>query len=107
LPREAGLRCGERGHVEDRKRANLLLLGRSPLDSVEAYDDIRAVWIGGRALVPMELEPGRWAPEDCYLQAKSSSCSFAIRDGLRPQLRQDELGHHVYRSMLPTKVLKS
>jgi hypothetical protein len=46
-------------HVEVGKRANLLLLGRSPLDSVEAYDDIRAVRIGGRALVPMELEAGR------------------------------------------------
>jgi hypothetical protein len=30
-------------HVEVGKRANQPLLGRSPLDSVEAYDDIRAV----------------------------------------------------------------
>jgi hypothetical protein len=51
--------AGQVGTIEVGKRANLLLLGRSPLDSVEAYDDIRTVWIGGRALVPMELEAGR------------------------------------------------
>jgi hypothetical protein len=30
-------------HVEVGKRDNLLLLGRLPLDSVEAHDDIRAM----------------------------------------------------------------
>lgn len=44
------------GTVETGKRANLLLLGRSPLESVEAYDTIRAVWIGGRRLEPASLE---------------------------------------------------
>ena len=36
------------GTIEPGKRANLLLLNRSPLESVEAYDAIRAVWIGGQ-----------------------------------------------------------
>ena len=44
------------GTIEAGKRANLLLLGRSPLESVEAYDTIRAVWIGGRRLDPASLE---------------------------------------------------
>ena len=44
------------GTIEIGKRANLLLLGRSPLQSVEAYDTIRAVWIGGRRLEPASLE---------------------------------------------------
>jgi imidazolonepropionase-like amidohydrolase len=44
------------GTVETGKRANLLLLSRSPLESVEAYDTIRAVWIGGRRLEPASLE---------------------------------------------------
>jgi imidazolonepropionase-like amidohydrolase len=47
------------GSVEVGKRANLLLLGRSPLESVDAYDTIRAVWIGGRRLEPESLEAGR------------------------------------------------
>jgi len=44
------------GTIEVGKRANLLLLGRSPLQSVEAYDTVRAVWIGGRRLEPASLE---------------------------------------------------
>ncbi|HEY8356776.1 MAG TPA: amidohydrolase family protein [Ramlibacter sp.] len=47
------------GTIEAGKRANLLLLGRSPLESVEAYDTVRAVWIGGRRLDPSSLEAGR------------------------------------------------
>ena len=47
------------GTIEIGKRANLLLLGRSPLESVEAYDSIRSVWIGGRRLDPASLEAGK------------------------------------------------
>jgi imidazolonepropionase-like amidohydrolase len=47
------------GTVEPGKRANLLLLGRSPLESIEAYDTVRAVWIGGRRLEPASLEAGQ------------------------------------------------
>ena len=47
------------GTIEAGKRANLLLLGRSPLESVEAYDSIRSVWIGGRRLEPESLEAGK------------------------------------------------
>jgi imidazolonepropionase-like amidohydrolase len=47
------------GTIEVGKRANLLLLGRSPLESVEAYDAIRSVWIGGRRLDPASLEAGK------------------------------------------------
>lgn len=44
------------GTIEAGKRANLLLLARSPLESVEAYDTVRAVWVGGRRLEPAALE---------------------------------------------------
>ena len=44
------------GTVTVGKRANLVLLGHSPLDSVEAYDEIQAVWIAGRQLDPTNLE---------------------------------------------------
>lgn len=44
------------GTIETGKRANLLLLGRSPLELVEAYDSIRSVWVGGRRLEPASLE---------------------------------------------------
>ena len=47
---------GTIGTIQPGKRANLLLLGSSPLDSVNAYDQIQAVWIGGRALDPRSLE---------------------------------------------------
>jgi len=47
------------GSVEAGKRANLLLLERSPLESVDAYDTIRAVWVGGRHLEPTSLEAGK------------------------------------------------
>ena len=47
---------GDIGTVQPGKRANLVLLGRSPLESVEAYDQVQAVWIGGMALDPGSLE---------------------------------------------------
>jgi imidazolonepropionase-like amidohydrolase len=47
------------GTIEVGKRANLLLLSRSPLESVEAYDSIRSLWIGGRRLDPAGLEAGK------------------------------------------------
>lgn len=46
------------GTIEEGKRANLVLLARSPLESVEAYGAIRAIWIGGRNLLPASLEAG-------------------------------------------------
>ncbi len=47
---------GRIGTVQPGKRANLVLLGRSPLESVEAYDQVRAVWIGGTFLDPASLD---------------------------------------------------
>ncbi|MDT7838239.1 amidohydrolase family protein [Aquabacterium sp. OR-4] len=44
------------GSIEVGKRANLLLLASSPLLSVQAYDQIQSVWIGGRRLAPSSLE---------------------------------------------------
>ena len=44
------------GTIQPGKQANLVLLGRSPLESVEAYDQVRAVWIGGTRLEPASLE---------------------------------------------------
>jgi hypothetical protein len=39
------------GTIEPGKVANLVLLRRSPLESVEAYDSISMVWVHGRAIV--------------------------------------------------------
>jgi imidazolonepropionase-like amidohydrolase len=50
---------GDIGTVQPGKRANLVLLGRSPLESVEAYDQVQAVWIGGTRLDPKTLEATR------------------------------------------------
>src|SRR5262245_23495605 len=47
---------GQIGTVEPGKRANLVLLRRSPLESVDAYDQVQAVWIGGTSLDPASLE---------------------------------------------------
>lgn len=47
------------GTIETGKRANLLLLSRSPLESVEAYDSIQSVWIGGHRLEPASLVAGK------------------------------------------------
>jgi len=44
------------GTVQPGKRANLVLLGNSPLDSVRAYDSIQGIWVGGQHLVPSDLE---------------------------------------------------
>jgi imidazolonepropionase-like amidohydrolase len=44
------------GTIAVGKRANLVLLSHSPLQSVEAYDKIQAVWIAGRRLDPTNLE---------------------------------------------------
>jgi imidazolonepropionase-like amidohydrolase len=49
---------GQLGTIASGKRANLVLLAQSPLLSVEAYDTVRAVWIGGRLLDPARLEAG-------------------------------------------------
>lgn len=43
----------EIGSIEKGKRANLLLMRANPLDSVEAYDTIETVFLGGR-LIPRE-----------------------------------------------------
>lgn len=42
--------AGEVGSIEKGKRANLVLMRRSPLQDVAAYDSIETVWIGGRAV---------------------------------------------------------
>jgi imidazolonepropionase-like amidohydrolase len=38
------------GSIEPGKIANLVLLTKSPLESVDAYDRIVAVWVHGRAI---------------------------------------------------------
>jgi hypothetical protein len=50
---------GQIGTVQTGKRANLVLLGTSPLESVQAYDSIHAIWVGGQHLLPSDLEAGR------------------------------------------------
>ena len=47
------------GTVQPGKRANLVLLGRSPLESVQGYDSIQGIWVGGRHLLPSDLEADR------------------------------------------------
>ncbi len=47
------------GSVEAGKRANLLLLDANPLETVEAYDRIDTVLLGGRAVARKELAAGR------------------------------------------------
>ena len=49
----------EIGTVEAGKRANLLLLASNPLKSVEAYDAIEAVFIGGRPIARDDLSAKR------------------------------------------------
>lgn len=44
------------GTIAAGKRANLVLLSRSPLDSVEAYDQVQAIWIAGKQFDPTSLE---------------------------------------------------
>jgi len=50
---------GQIGTIQPGKRANLVLLGKSPLESVQAYDSIQGIWIGGRHLLPGDLEADR------------------------------------------------
>ena len=47
------------GTITAGKRANLVLLGRSPLESVQAYGTVRAVWVGGKRFSPEQLEANR------------------------------------------------
>ena len=47
------------GTVQPGKRANLVLLGSSPLKSVQAYDSIQEIWVGGQHLLPSDLEADR------------------------------------------------
>ena len=51
--------AGQVGTIEVGKKANLLLLERSPLQSVEAYDTPRRVWVGGRGIDPASLDADR------------------------------------------------
>jgi imidazolonepropionase-like amidohydrolase len=50
---------GQIGTVQPGKRANLVLLGSSPLESVQAYDSIQGIWVGGKYLLPGDLEADR------------------------------------------------
>ncbi len=47
------------GTVEVGKRADLLLVGANPLDTVTAYDRIETVYLSGRPLARASLLPGR------------------------------------------------
>ena len=47
------------GTVEVGKRADLLLLGANPLDTVTAYDRIETVFLNGRPIARASLLPGR------------------------------------------------
>jgi len=47
------------GTVQPGKRAKLVLLGNSPLESVQAYDSIQEIWVGGQHLLPKDLEADR------------------------------------------------
>ncbi len=53
----------EIGTVEPGKAANLLLLGASPLESVEAYDTIETVFLHGRPIARETLS-ARYAPSE-------------------------------------------
>jgi imidazolonepropionase-like amidohydrolase len=43
---------GQIGTVQPGKRANLVLLGSSPLESVQAYGSIQGIWVGGSISSP-------------------------------------------------------
>jgi imidazolonepropionase-like amidohydrolase len=51
--------AADRGTVELGKRADLLLLGANPLDTVTAYDRIETVFLSGRPLARVSLLPAR------------------------------------------------
>ncbi|HZU26657.1 MAG TPA: amidohydrolase family protein [Bryobacteraceae bacterium] len=46
---------GQVGTIEPGKIANLVLLSRSPLESVEAYDSVVMVWVHGKAVMRAAL----------------------------------------------------
>lgn len=46
---------GQVGTIEVGKRANLLLMKQSPLESIAAYDSIGTVWVGGRQVARAAL----------------------------------------------------
>ena len=46
------------GSIEPGKVANLVLLKKSPLESVEAYDSISSVWVHGREILREGLAAG-------------------------------------------------
>src|SRR5262245_4369098 len=50
---------GQIGTIQPGKRANLVLLGKSPLEAVQAYDSIQGIRVGGRHLLPGDLEADR------------------------------------------------
>jgi imidazolonepropionase-like amidohydrolase len=50
------------GSIEPGKVANLLLLDKSPLDAVDAYDSIVTVWIRGKAVAREALAAGPAPP---------------------------------------------
>jgi imidazolonepropionase-like amidohydrolase len=50
---------GQIGTIQPGKRANLVLLGNSPLKSVQAYDSIQGIWVGGQHFLPGDLEADR------------------------------------------------
>ena len=46
------------GTIEPGKVANLVLLEKSPLESIEAYDSVVTVWIHGKAIAREALAAG-------------------------------------------------
>jgi imidazolonepropionase-like amidohydrolase len=48
----------ELGTIEQGKTANLVLLKKSPLESLDAYDSITTVWIHGKAVPRESLAAG-------------------------------------------------
>jgi hypothetical protein len=50
---------GQVGTIEAGKLANLLLMKRSPLETVDAYDSIVTVWVGGKAVARETLAADR------------------------------------------------
>jgi imidazolonepropionase-like amidohydrolase len=46
------------GTIEPGKIANLILMKKSPLESVDAYDTISTVWLHGKAIARESLAVG-------------------------------------------------
>jgi hypothetical protein len=53
--------------------ANLILLGSSPLESVQAYDSIQGIWVGGQHLLPGDLEADRQRSAFSILEANTNA----------------------------------